>query len=214
MTWIKICGTTNLEDALISAEAGADALGFVFWERSPRNIDVQTVRKIVRELPGKIEKVGVFVQEPVERVRQIIEETGLTAAQLHYVNRQDEKWSVGNFKKYFVLQAEEPAETVFLQQKPAAWVNALFLDSGSRAKPGGTGKIFDWKKYKPLMGNMHSNGFKLVVAGGLTRDNVGEAIRILEPWGVDVVSGVEASPGKKDPAKVRAFVQAVREANR
>ena len=105
MTWVKICGTTNLEDALISVEAGADALGFVFWENSPRNIDPKTVCKIVSELPSSVEKVGVFVREPFERVKQIVEEAGLTAAQLHFVNLADEGWATAGFRKFFVIQA-------------------------------------------------------------------------------------------------------------
>jgi phosphoribosylanthranilate isomerase len=210
MTWIKICGTTNLEDALMSVEAGADALGFVFWEKSPRNVDPSVVRRIVSALPTKVEKVGVFVGEPFERVQRIVEEAELTAAQLHFRNPAMGDWEDANFRKYVVVQASEIGSNGI----PSRWADAIFLDSGNSQKPGGTGKTFDWQENAPMAETFCSNGHKIVVAGGLTPENVGEAIRILEPWGVDVVSGVEASPGKKDPAKVKAFVRAVREASK
>jgi phosphoribosylanthranilate isomerase len=207
MTWIKICGTTNLEDALMSVEAGADALGFVFWEKSPRNVAPSVVRRIVSALQGEVEKVGVFVGEPFERVQRIVEEAGLTAAQLHFLNPAMADWESANFKKYVVV----PLGEARLDGAPPRWADALFLDSGNSQKPGGTGKTFDWQERAPMAETLRSSGYKIVVAGGLTPENVGEAIRILNPWGVDVVSGVEASPGKKDPARVRAFIEAVKE---
>jgi|SRR5271154_2517440 len=218
MTWIKICGTTNLEDAMMSVEAGADALGFVFWEKSPRNVDPQAVRKIVEKLPAQIEKVGVFVREPFERVRQIVEDAGLTAAQLHFTNLAEEGWATAGFRKFVVFHvADAPAGSLRLGTKkrsePPKWIDPIFLDSGTPEQPGGTGKTFGWKKWAHLA-KLFGRRQCLVVAGGLTPENVGEAIRILEPWGVDVVSGVEARPGKKDSAKVHAFIQAVREAQK
>ncbi len=209
MTWVKICGTTSLEDALMSVEAGADALGFVFWEKSPRNVDPQAVRTIVEKLPAQVEKVGIFVREPFERVRQIVEEAGLTAAQLHCSNFS-ENWERAGFEKYVVLQVSAANS----ESGPATWADAIFLDSGNSQRPGGTGETFNWQERAPITETFRSSGYKIVVAGGLTPENVGEAIRILEPWGVDVVSGVESRPGKKDPAKVRAFIQAVRETER
>jgi len=210
MTWIKICGTTNLEDALIAVDAGADALGFVFWEKSPRNVDPSVVRRIVSALPGKLEKVGVFVGEPFERVQRIVEEAGLTAAQLHFRNPAMADWESANFKKYVVVALCETRS----DEAPPRWADAIFLDSGNSQKPGGTGKTFDWQGRAPIAETFRGNGHKIVVAGGLTPENVGEAIRILEPWGVDVVSGVEAGPGKKDPERIRAFIEAVKEAKR
>lgn len=214
MTWIKICGTTNLEDALMTVDAGADALGFVFWEKSPRNIEPRTVRKIVEKLPAQLEKVGVFVREPFAQVHQIVEEAGLTAAQLHFANLAEEGWATADFKRFVVIQATTPsggfgvgtARTVELSKL----ADLLFLDSGTFEQPGGTGKSLDWKKWVHIAKSFKRQS--LVVAGGLTPDNVGEAIHILEPWGVDVVSGVESSPGKKDSTKVRDFIKAVQEA--
>jgi len=215
MTWIKICGTTNVDDALMSVEAGADALGFVFWESSPRNVDARTVRKIVEKLPPQTGKVGVFVREPFEHVSQIVEEAGLTAAQLHYANLSEEGWALTRYAKYIVAPAGEFADIYFSKAAAAPkWMDTLFLDSGTPQNPGGTGKTFDWKRCKPHADIIRRGGCKLVVAGGLTPENVDEAIRILEPWGVDVASGVEASPGQKDPAKVRAFIQAVKNATK
>ena len=207
MTWIKICGTTSLEDALMSVEAGADALGFVFWEKSPRNVDPQAVRKIVEKLPAQVEKVGVFVREPFERVQQIAGETGLTAAQLHFPDLANADWQRVDFKKYVVVQLNETQT----DGECSSWADAIILDSGNSQKPGGTGKAFDWQQNSATVETIR-NSHKVVVAGGLNSENVSEAIRILKPWGVDVVSGVEASPGKKDPQKVRAFIQAVKEA--
>lgn len=210
MTWIKICGTTNLEDALVAVDAGADALGFVFWEKSPRNVDPSVVRRIVSALPAKVEKVGVFVREPFERVQRVIEETGLTAAQLHFPRPAMADWERANFKKYVVV----PLGEAWLDGAPPRWADAIFLDSGNSQRPGGTGKTFDWQERAPMAETFRGSGHKIVVAGGLTPKNVSEAIRILEPWGVDVVSGVEASLGKKDPVKLNAFLRAVKEARK
>jgi phosphoribosylanthranilate isomerase len=207
MTWIKICGTTSLEDALMSVEMGADALGFVFWEKSPRNVDAATVREIVNKLPPRVEKVGVFVREPFEKVRQIVDETGLTAAQLHFPDLANADWQRADFKKYVVVQVYETQS----DGEYSSWADAIILDSGNSQKPGGTGKAFDWQQNSATVETIR-NSHKVVVAGGLNSENVSEAIRILKPWGVDVVSGVEASPGKKDPQKVRVFIQAVKEA--
>lgn len=212
MTWIKICGTTNLDDALMSVDAGADALGFVFWEKSPRYIAPRDVAKIVARLPVQVEKVGVFVEQPFSVVRQVVEEAGLTAAQLHFASLGDNKWADANFKKYFVAQVAEPSDT-FGVHKSAMWIDAVFMDSGTRDQPGGTGETFDWRKASSTSNAIRDCGYKLVVAGGLKASNVAEAIRILDPWGVDVVTGVEATPGKKDPEKVRAFIKAVSKAS-
>ncbi|MGH9513182.1 MAG: phosphoribosylanthranilate isomerase [Terriglobales bacterium] len=220
MTWIKICGTTNLEDALMSVEAGADALGFVFYENSPRNISPDDVREIVKKLPAKVEKIGVFVNGSTDRMENIVEIAGLTGTQLHVSVSSSESFSQWSQmaalqQRYLALPSDLEDLAGFRFPKkggdPAQLPSAIFLDSGTPQQPGGTGKVFDWTKAMPVAGVIRRSGFKFVVAGGLDPDNVTEAIRILGPWGVDVVSGVEASPGKKDPAKVRAFVEAVRQ---
>jgi phosphoribosylanthranilate isomerase len=249
MTWVKICGMTNLEDALTAVEAGADAVGFVFYEKSPRNISVQAARGIIAKLPGGVEKVGVFVHggelEPIDVLlragltgtqsymlaedtvhsgplgaRQGLEQGGwaievsrlpkrarfLMALPMNIVGGEVER-VISSFSRW----KENRPEGVALQE---GLMDTFVLDSGDLRKPGGTGKTFDWEKAVPIAEGMRQGGVKLVVAGGLTPTNVGEAIGILKPWGVDVVSGVEARPGKKDPEKVRAFVRAVREMDR
>ncbi len=222
MTWIKICGTTNLEDAFAAVDAGADAVGFVFFETSPRNVTSEVVRDIVRELPEGIEKVGVFVDKPYDFMEDMAAHLGLTGIQLH------RDWSGGeknlgtpqnaNLKKYLVVPAncDGSLDNTVAAKNPelAKFLDAVFLDSGNSHQPGGTGRTFDWPANAPLADAIHEAGFDLVVAGGLNPHNVRDAIRILKPWGVDIVSGVEASPGKKDPGKVRAFVNAVRQAEK
>jgi phosphoribosylanthranilate isomerase len=214
MTWIKICGMTNLEDALVAVEAGADAVGFVFYEKSPRCVSVETAREICARLPEGVEKVGVFVGV-TPAVADVSTKAGLTVAQVY-------------------AHGQPPITDEYLMELPCPIIPAISLgavgenelcgfhvsdavrqrvlatliDSGNREQPGGTGKNFDWRS---MAGLAHGAGMNLVVAGGLRPENVGQAIDILKPWGVDVASGVEARPGKKDPEKVRAFVRAVRE---
>jgi phosphoribosylanthranilate isomerase len=244
MTWVKICGITNLEDALVAAEAGADAVGFVFYEKSPRNITPEKAREIVNQLPEEIEKVGVVVanSESAIDVLRVTHTAGLTAIQQHLALSPLASVQSGVatdrdlFPKRFQVFISLPAALVTATEQgmttlvnsvrnihrevpdrtfvEAGAVETFFLDSGNPAQPGGTGEPFDWKKAVPLAEGMRQGGLKLVVAGGLTPENVGEAIGILHPWGVDVSSRVELRPGKKDPDKVRAFVKAVREADK
>jgi phosphoribosylanthranilate isomerase len=216
MTWIKICGMTNVEDALLAADAGADALGFVFYKQSPRNIDPEKARAVVAKLPPQVEKVGVFVDESPENIADIAERAQLTALQLHFNSPSADNalqgWSPGNRKVYLALPAalflDAGAQWGGSSQRSIAF-SAIFLDSGTPEQPGGTGKAFDWQKAALLVEAMAKTA-KVVVAGGLNPLNVAQAIRILKPWGVDVASGVEAIPRKKDPKKVRAFIAAVR----
>lgn len=221
MTWVKICGITNLEDALVAVDAGADAIGFVFYEKSPRCITLEKVQKISRQLPETVERVGVFVggspQQMVTK-RRILHQTGLTAIQVHLNTPRPNVRSLTQLAelgtKLFVAWP-----VAFLshgsfggfrwRSEAEGKVSAIFLDSGTRENPGGTGKTFDWEKAAPVLSALDGR-FKFVIAGGLVPENVAEPIHILHPWGVDVSSGVEAAPGKKDPQKVRAFVQAVR----
>ena len=221
MTWVKICGTTNLEDALTAIDAGTEALGFVFYEKSPRKIDVEAAREIVSQLPGNVEKVGVFVNELPERVARTADEVGLTAVQLHGDEHNNPSSHVGNgARKLFVAipasllsrAGNKSAGLTWFSARPEA-CSAIFLDSGSTEQRGGTGKRFDWEDARPWVSQL-SQKFRIVVAGGLTPTNVADAMRLLHPWGVDVASGVELKPGKKDPEKVRAFVQAVRRAEK
>jgi phosphoribosylanthranilate isomerase len=224
MTWVKICGITNLEDALTAVQAGADALGFVFYEKSPRKVDPETVRQIVTKLPTSVEKVGVFVHEPAERVCEIVELTGLTAVQLYRkecaegINSYDGKRP----KIIFVIPGAQFAASGGMHLLNMSWeisksfteiLFALLLDSSSDSHPGGTGRPFDWTRVRGMMPGM-GTVCPTIVAGGLSPTNVGVALTLLHPWGVDVASGVESKPGKKDPEKVRAFINAVRQAER
>jgi phosphoribosylanthranilate isomerase len=221
MTWVKICGITNLEDALTAVNAGADALGFVFHEGSPRNVELNTVRKIIANLPSHIEKIGLLVDMSAEQKSCVVHSLELTGVQMVNAGNPltpglDMRVAVGlppGMKAYFTLPARYVVEGTWLDN-PISPVFAerfggIVLDSVTPTQPGGTGKVFDWAKAVPLVTTM-SRTFRVIVAGGLTPGNVAEAMRTLHPWGVDVSSGVEASPGKKDPDKVRAFVAAVR----
>ena len=243
MTWVKICGTTNLEDALTAVEAGADAVGFVFYEKSPRNISVEAAREIVGKLPDQVEKIGVFVRGDGVDPMDIMFRVGLTGTQSY---SSPEGGQYGEPLKAvrasclpprarfltalpMNLVGADPEQLQHLTRLFSEWrkkldeassavgerlMGTFVLDSGDLRTPGGTGKAFDWKRAVALADAMRQGGAKLVVAGGLTPENVSEAIGILKPWGVDVVSGVEARPGKKNPEKVRVFVEAVRDAEK
>jgi phosphoribosylanthranilate isomerase len=218
MTWVKICGITNLEDAKVAVDAGADALGFVFYEKSPRRVRPQLVREIVSQLPANIEKVGVFAGDSVGSRSRIAHQARLTAVQLPGLGRRELKdLSIGREKVFVALSADRILNSRMggfkWRAEAKGNVSAFLLDAVTDKKPGGTGHSFDWSRVATVL---HALGgdYKFVVAGGLNPANVAEAMRILKPWGVDVSSGVEARPGKKDPEKVRAFVNAVREADR
>jgi phosphoribosylanthranilate isomerase len=216
MTWVKICGMTNLQDALLAVDAGADAVGFVFYEKSLRNISVETAREICAKLPEGVEKVGVFVGGPFREIVETMRRAGLTIAQIY--PREPFALTERFFRDFpfrlipaISARGEGEISGFYASTEAGHRVLAVLIDSGSSDRPGGTGEAFDWQG---VAGAPGFNGFKLIAAGGLTPENVGQAIAILRPWGVDVVSGVEAAPRKKDPEKVRAFVQAVREADR
>lgn len=224
MTWIKICGITNLEDALAAVEAGADALGFVFYNKSLRYVDPEKARTIVTELPKDVEKVGVFVDETWDNIQRTVARAGLTGIQISVdgLRKRDTKSGARTsaVERYLVLRASDFLDDQgrfegfawFIDDtKPPTEISAVFLDSGTTQQPGGTGRTFDWEKARHVAEGVKQMGLRLVVAGGLTPANVAEAIRILEPWGVDISSGVEARPGKKDPENIRAFIAAVRQ---
>src|SRR6266446_6424996 len=204
MTWVKICGMTNLEDALTAVEAGADAVGFVFYEKSPRNISVDAAREIVEKLPGNVEKVGVFVNESTERVSATADEVGLTAVQFHGDEYQSPEMYATDRKTFLCIPADWVAMAWRKKGKASGSLmaipenlGAIMLDSGDDGRRGGTGNPFDWREAAVFVSLM-SKDTPVVIAGGLTSENVREAMQILKPWGVDVASGVEARPGKKD----------------
>ncbi len=206
MTWVKICGTTNLEDALLAVDAGADALGFVFYEKSPRYVTPEVAREIVRELPDDVEKVGVFVNESWARMEEIAEIAGLTAIQLHGEEYRGQLRTLGTRKMFLAIPARELENEFVLAPQN---LSGIVVDSGTQQQRGGTGVVFDWRALQSVIRELEQ-ALPVIVAGGLTPANVSEAMSILKPWGVDVVSGVELMPGKKDAEKVKAFVAAVR----
>jgi phosphoribosylanthranilate isomerase len=208
MTWIKICGITNLRDGLAAVDAGASAVGFVFFPKSPRNVSVAAVKNIVSALPAEIEKVGVFVASSTVNIDETCQSAGLTAAQIHFTSVPEAPRDYKT-KKHLAVPASllaGHAPDRFLTGN----IESIFLDSGNPQTPGGTGKAFDWPQAAPTVRRFEKS-CRVVVAGGLNPGNVAEAIRILKPWGVDVSSGVESSPGRKDPQKIRDFIQAVRQ---
>jgi phosphoribosylanthranilate isomerase len=255
MTWIKICGITSLEDAQVAIEAGVNALGFVFYPKSSRYVTIEAARSIVASVPPQIGKIGVFVNETVDQVRDIAKQVGLTAVQLHGEESTEfsrtlfQKLANGSgrptiFRSYSAKVFDVPAGQsvgwdpvavglvepdeaykgrrvhkihvaengdLFLETHGfrAGVISGVLLDSSTAQRRGGTGETFDWERVQPWAGIINSIS-KLIVAGGLHPGNVQEAIHLLHPWGVDVSTGVEREPGKKDPRKVRAFVQAVR----
>jgi phosphoribosylanthranilate isomerase len=233
MTWIKICGMTNLEDALVAVEAGADAVGFVFYEKTPRCVSMEAAREIVDKLPERVESVGVFAGESLRRAGEVGAWVGLDSLQVYPLPgpkrleglenvglRPAMQRKPGQRKIYLALPIsnlaiEDVGETGLAVNvaDPDSKFVALLLDSGGGQQPGGTGVAFDWNQAAPMVAGL-SLLQKVVIAGGLTPQNVGQAMGILQPWGVDVATGVEARPGKKDAEKVRAFVRAVRDIDR
>ncbi|AEG15416.1 Phosphoribosylanthranilate isomerase [Desulfofundulus kuznetsovii DSM 6115] len=202
MVRVKICGITDISSALAAAEAGADALGFVFAP-SPRRITPSQACRICRELPPFISRVGVFVDAPLEEVRAVAEYCGLDAIQLHGSESPDYCRSLGRrvIKAFRVGDEIDPVE---LSGYPA---DAILLDTFVAGKKGGTGQPFDWQLAAGLKLSR-----PLILAGGLTPENVGRAVAIVQPYGVDVSSGVEkdGQPGKKDPDKIRRFIAAAK----
>lgn len=205
---IKICGITNWIDARRAIDSGADFLGFNFYPASPRYITPAKARRIVQKLPKRIAVVGVFVNEPEEKMLAIARGVGLKYLQLHGDESPD---AVARLRRSFpvikALRVKRPFRTAQFARYGAA--SALLLDGFHRRLRGGTGKTFDWK-----IARRAASRARIFVAGGLAPDNVAEAIRTARPYAVDVSSGVETRPGKKDPALLKAFARAVREAQR
>ena len=201
---IKICGITNIQDALAAVNAGADALGFMFYERSKRFVTSETVAKISRELPPFVLRVGVFVDADKVAVQTAIGNCGLTALQFH-----------GSETPGFCVSFALPVIKTFriagrnsLEPLRDYQTNAWLLDSAVPGELGGTGEKFDWS----LAREATQFGRPIILAGGLTPENVADAVREVGPYGVDVSSGVEVAPGQKDPAKVAAFIHTARAA--
>lgn len=199
MVRVKICGINNIEDALLAVKLGAHAIGFVFAE-SPRRIEPKKAQRIVESLPLFVSRVGVFVNEEIERVKEIAGLYDLDVLQFH--GEEDPSYCQAFRQK--VIKAIRVKNHSSLEQISKYKVDAFLLDTYVEDVPGGTGKRFDWeiaceaKKYG-----------KIVLSGGLDPTNISEAIERVEPYAVDVSSGVEIIPGKKDPQKLEAFFRAI-----
>ena len=198
---VKVCGMTRLEDTLLAIEGGADAVGFIFYKKSPRYVSAKTVKAIIGALPPFIETVGVFVNETADRINRIADSCKLSAVQLH-----------GNESSVFckkisrkVIKAVRVKGKDSFDGLSSYKVSAFLLDAYSDQQQGGTGETFDWrlvsegKKYGPV-----------ILAGGLDPSNVEHAIRKVKPYGVDVCSGVEMTPGIKDPSRMKKFIKAAK----
>lgn len=217
--FIKICANTNLEDALLAVEFGADAVGFVFAP-SKRRVLVEQVAAITAKLPLGVERVGVFTSSEVNEIASASKQAGLTMVQLH---RAFDSGLVNAVARdgLRVLQVIDVAEGVSPSEFEALLraamthprVEAVLLDASHGGASGGTGKTFDWGRTAEVVRSaQQETGAKVIVAGGLRAENVAAAVAAFAPWGVDVASGVEAQQGRKDPVQLRAFVRATRDA--
>ncbi len=198
---VKVCGMTNLKDVLVAVDAGADAVGFIFYKKSPRSVNMKTVREIVQELPPFVDAVGVFVNETAEQINNITDRCNLDRVQLH----GDESPTFCKRIKRRVIKAIRVKDIQSLKQLSGYSVNSFLLDTHSEGQQGGTGKVFDWTLVHPA-----KKYGSIILAGGLTPANVRGAIQRVQPYGVDVCSGVESQPGIKDHTKMRAFLKNVK----
>ncbi len=200
---IKICGITNLKDALHACESGTDAIGFIFYQKSPRYVEPHTARDIIKDLPRHISRVGVFVNHDPGEVKDIISFCGLSMIQLHGDESPEYCFQFPASTLIKAVSSKADSTLDYLERYP---VKAILMDSRINGRYGGTGKECDWnlavriKTFHPL-----------ILAGGLTDANIREAIRVVSPHAVDLNSGVEYSPGKKDPVKVKNIIRIIRE---
>jgi phosphoribosylanthranilate isomerase len=203
MTWIKICGITNIEDAQKAVSLRIDALGFIFAS-SPRQVDADTAKGIIQSLPANLLKVGVFVDEDRDEVRHIAEYCGLSALQFHGKEPPEycREFTYPVFKAIHIKDRSSLADMEKYQD------HSILLDTYSPVQAGGTGTPFQWE-----IALEAKKRRDFILSGGLKPSNVGEAIRKVRPWGVDVCSGVEGMPGRKDPLKMIEFVEEVRKAD-
>jgi phosphoribosylanthranilate isomerase len=200
---VKICGITSVADGVAAAEAGADMIGLMFYERSPRHISLATAAEISRALSPFIVKVGVFVNPDEDTVMRAIGDCGVSLLQFHGEETPEFCTQFGAMS----MKAFRVRDAGSLLALPNYPTDAYLLDAYSPDAHGGTGAKFNWD----LALEAKNHGKPIFLAGGLTPENVGEAVRKVQPFGVDVSSGVESAPGQKDHTKVRAFVQAVRQ---
>lgn len=201
-TRVKICGVTNVADALAAAEAGADMIGLMFYEHSPRHVSIATAAEISRALPPFVLRVGVFVDPQEALVTRAIGDCNLTLLQFHGDEPSDFCTQFG----LMTVKALRVRDAQSLDQLANFQTDAFLLDAHSKSGLGGTGEKFNWD----LAVEAQKFGKPIFLAGGLTPENVADAVKQVRPFAVDVSSGVESAPGIKDHAKVRAFIEAVR----
>jgi phosphoribosylanthranilate isomerase len=202
---IKICGITNFDDAAAAVEAGVDALGFVLYRKSPRYIEPHLVKQIIAELPPFVLPVGVFVNEDAKVVRDLMDSCGLVLAQLHGDETATYCETLGRPVLKAIRLKDRPSFLALAEFTGRAGVRGLLLDAYSEDAYGGTGRTTDWSLAAEV-----ARAAAVLLAGGLTAENVGAAVRTVRPYGVDVSGGVEDRPGKKNREKMRAFVQAAK----
>ena len=195
---IKVCGMTSLEDTLVAVEAGADAVGFIFYKKSPRSVTIKTVCEIVDALPPFVDAIGIFVNESAEQINKIADRCKLDRVQLH----GDETPAFCKKIRRRVIKAIRVKDIQSLKKLSDFPVSGFLLDTFSEEQRGGTGKVFDWNLVHPA-----KKYGAVILAGGLTPNNVRQAIHRVKPYGVDVCSGVESQPGIKDHKKVKAFIK-------
>ena len=208
MARVKVCGITNLEDALCAVEAGADALGFNFYRKSVRYIDPEEARRIIEELPDAVQCVGVFVnEESPEIVARIASRAGVKALQLH----GDETPSFCHaLSEHFIIKALRVGVDFQPERALEYQVDAILLDAFARDLRGGTGRVIDWAVARKVCELVP----KLFLAGGLSPDNVAEAVAAVKPYAVDACSSLERAPGRKDHARLHAFIAAAKQKQR
>jgi phosphoribosylanthranilate isomerase len=212
VTRVKLCGITNIDDARLCADAGAWAIGHIFWGGSPRRCSVEEAERISAELRRRVEIAGVFFNSPLDEVAEIADAATLSLIQLHGDEGPAYCAEVARRTGAKIIKAVRARDKASVRALMAYRdrVDYHLVDAYVPGVPGGTGETFSWE----LIEELRNSGHPLILSGGLTPDNVGEAIAKVHPFAVDTASGTEAEPGRKDPAKVTAFMRAVEQASR
>jgi phosphoribosylanthranilate isomerase len=204
MTFIKICGITNVDDARVAIDAGTDALGFNFYQPSPRYISPENAREIIEQLPDSVLTVGVFVNEDTDSLKNIAAQAGIAAVQLH--GDESPRYCRELAATYEVIKVLAVSDDFDPQAAQVYEVQAIMLDTRDKTLRGGTGRAFDWS----VASQVNQLVPKLFLAGGLSPENIEEAIEMVNPFAVDACSSLEDSPGRKNEQRMRAFVEKAR----
>jgi phosphoribosylanthranilate isomerase len=214
---IKICGITSVEDSLAAVDAGADAIGLNFFQGSPRHVNIPEARRIIDELRAEVDQVGVFVNASADEIRSVCRETSLQLVQLHgdeppeLLKSLNQQFDIIRARRLDARGTRAIEEDINACRVVAGFApDAVLIDATAADSYGGTGQTVDWRQLVDY--DMWTGGIRLILAGGLRPDNVAEAIQVVRPHAVDVASGVESSPGKKDAFKMRDFAAAAKAA--